>query len=37
MALDMFIKIDTVEGEAQDTKHKKEIDILSWSSGDETF
>jgi hypothetical protein len=30
MAVDMFIKIDTVDGEAQDTKHKKEIDVLSW-------
>ena len=33
MALDMFIKIDTVDGEAQDTKHKREIDVLSWSWG----
>ena len=33
MAVDMFLKIDTVEGEAQDTKHKKEIDVLSWSWG----
>jgi hypothetical protein len=33
MALDVFIKSDTVDGEAQDTKHMKEIDILSWSSG----
>ena len=33
MAVDMFMKIDTVEGEAQDTKHKKEIDVLSWSWG----
>ena len=29
----MFMKIDTVEGEAQDTKHKKEIDVLAWSWG----
>jgi Type VI secretion system effector, Hcp len=29
----MFIKIDTIDGEAQDTKHKKEIDVLSWSWG----
>jgi type VI protein secretion system component Hcp len=30
MAVDMFIKIDTVDGEAQDSKHKhkKEIDVL---------
>ena len=27
----MFMKIDTVDGEAQDSKHKKEIDVLSWS------
>jgi type VI secretion system secreted protein Hcp len=33
MAVDMFIKIDTINGEAQDTKHKKEIDVLSWSWG----
>ena len=33
MAVDMFIKIDTVDGEAQATKHKKEINVLSrsWS------
>ena len=29
----MFLKIDTVDGEAQDNKHKKEIDVLSWSWG----
>lgn len=33
MAVDMFMKIDTVDGEAQDSKHKKEIDVLSWSWG----
>jgi len=33
MAVDMFIKIDAINGEAQDTKHKKEIDVLSWSRG----
>ena len=33
MAVDMFMKIDTIDGEAQDTKHKKEIDVLSWSWG----
>ena len=32
MALNWFIKSDTVDGEAQDTRHKMEIDILSWSS-----
>jgi len=33
MAVDMFIKIDTVEGEAKDKTHKKEIDVLAWSWG----
>ena len=29
----MFMKIDSVDGEAQDSKHKKEIYVLSWSWG----
>jgi hypothetical protein len=29
----VFIKIDSVNGEAQDSKHKKETDVLSWSWG----
>lgn len=33
MALDMFIKIDSIKGESQDDKHKDEIDVLSWSWG----
>ena len=33
MSTDRFLKIDTVDGEAQDTKYKKEIDVLSWSWG----
>ena len=33
MAVDMFIKIDTVDGEARDKVHKKEIDVLAWSWG----
>ena len=33
MAVDMFIKIGDVKGEAQDSKHKDEIDVLSWSWG----
>jgi len=33
MAVDMFIKIDGVDGEAKDKTHKKEIDILAWSWG----
>ncbi len=30
---DMFIKIEGIEGESQDEKHKNEIQILSWSMG----
>ncbi|MDD5296630.1 MAG: type VI secretion system tube protein Hcp [Rhodocyclaceae bacterium] len=33
MATDTFIKIGDVKGEAQDDKHKDEIDVLSWSWG----
>ncbi len=33
MAVDMFIKIGDIKGEAQDSKHKTEIDILAWSWG----
>jgi type VI secretion system secreted protein Hcp len=33
MAVDMFIKINGVDGEAKDAKHKKEIDVLAWSWG----
>jgi type VI secretion system secreted protein Hcp len=33
MAVDMFIKIGDVKGEAQDKSHKDEIDVLSWSWG----
>lgn len=33
MAVDMFLKIDGVKGEAHDDKHKDEIDILAWSWG----
>src|SRR5438105_952345 len=33
MAVDMFLKINGVDGESQDDKHKKEIDILAWSWG----
>ena len=33
MAVDMFIKIDTVTGESKDDKHKGEIDVLAWSWG----
>src|SRR5262245_47218703 len=33
-AVDYFLKIDGVEGESQDSKHKGEIDLLSWSWGE---
>src|SRR6202008_1632022 len=33
MAVDMFIKIGAVDGEASDAKHKKDIDVLAWSWG----
>ena len=33
MAVDMFIKIDKITGESRDSKHKNEIDVLSWSWG----
>src|SRR6201982_4272321 len=33
MAVDMFLKINGVDGESQDDKHKKEIDVLAWSWG----
>jgi type VI secretion system secreted protein Hcp len=33
MAVDMFLKLDGVKGEAQDDKHKGEIDVLAWSWG----
>ena len=33
MAVDMFLKIEGIEGESQDSKHKNEIDLQSWSWG----
>jgi type VI secretion system secreted protein Hcp len=34
MAVDMFLKIDgEIAGEAQDSVHKDEIDVLAWSWG----
>ena len=33
MAVDMFLKIDGIEGESTDSKHKNEIDVQSWSWG----
>ena len=33
MAVDQFIKFDGIEGESKDSKHKNEVDVLSWSWG----
>lgn len=33
MAVDMFLKLDSIKGEAQDAMHKDEIDVLGWSWG----
>lgn len=33
MAVDMFLKIDSIKGESEDSKHKGEIDVLSWNWG----
>ncbi|MEM8812111.1 MAG: type VI secretion system tube protein Hcp [Pseudomonadota bacterium] len=33
MALDTFLKLKNIDGEAQDDKHKNSIDVLSWSWG----
>jgi type VI secretion system secreted protein Hcp len=34
MAVDYYLKIDGVEGESTDDKHKGEIDVESWSWGE---
>jgi type VI secretion system secreted protein Hcp len=34
MATDYFLRIDGIEGESQDDKHKAWIDLLSWSWGE---
>jgi type VI secretion system secreted protein Hcp len=33
MAVDIFLKLDGIKGEAQDAKHPQWIDVLSWSWG----
>jgi type VI secretion system secreted protein Hcp len=33
-AVDYFLKIDGIEGESQDSKHKNEIHLESWSWGE---
>src|ERR1700712_734062 len=33
MAIDMFLKFDTIKGESKDAQHAGEIDVLAWSWG----
>jgi len=33
MSVDFFLRIDGIEGESTDAKHKGEIDVFSWSWG----
>jgi type VI secretion system secreted protein Hcp len=33
MTVDVFLKLDDVKGESVDSKHKDEMDLLSWSWG----
>jgi type VI secretion system secreted protein Hcp len=33
MAVDLFLKLDGIEGESLDSKHPKEIECLAWSWG----
>jgi type VI secretion system secreted protein Hcp len=33
MAVSIFARIGTIQGESQDDKHKDEIEVLSWSWG----
>lgn len=33
MAVDMFLKLEGIDGESVDSKHAGEIDVLSWSWG----
>ena len=33
MSADMFLKVEGIKGESVDSKHKDEIEVLSWSWG----
>ena len=33
-AVDYFLKLDGIQGESQDSKHKDEVDVASWSWGE---
>ena len=33
MAVDIFLKLEGINGESEDAKHTKEIDILGWNWG----
>ena len=34
-SVDYYLKIDGIEGEAEDSKHAKEIELMSWSWGEQ--
>ena len=34
MAVDYFLKLDGIDGESHDSKHKNEIEVQSWSWGE---
>lgn len=34
-AVDYFLKVDGIPGESQDSKHKDEIQLISWSFGEQ--
>ena len=34
LAVDAFLKVDGIEGDSTDSKHKNEIDVISWTFGD---
>ncbi len=33
MAVDIFLEVEGIKGESKDSKHKDQIDVLSWSWG----
>jgi type VI secretion system secreted protein Hcp len=37
MAIDIFLKLDGIDGESQDDKHKDEIEVMSFTFGSSNF
>ena len=37
MAIDIFLKLDGIDGESQDDKHKDEIELMSFTFGSSNF